>query len=121
MVKRVLVVLLIVRTTSLECDERLCPSAWVLPKQRGDGFCDYSCNNVHCGFDSGVTDMKLFDFTQSDCYAACSQVLCDYWPFLTFCVNLSNFGNGACLEGANVPECGWDVGMCGYCANNCEL
>jgi len=106
----------------LDCDERLCPSAWVTSKQRGDGFCDLSCNTVPCGFDSGMTDLSEFHYTDSNCYTPCSELKCSIVAsYQTPCVLLADFGKGECNKKVDTAECGWDVGLCGYCAHNCEL
>ena len=122
MLARVLLVLSTAQAKLLDCDERLCPLAWVFPKQRGDGYCDLSCNTAPCGFDSEATDLKLFRYTESDCYSLCSLVKCfGATSYPTPCVTLGDFGNGVCKETVATAECGWDVGICGYCAYHCEL
>lgn len=115
-----MLVLAISQAKLLDCDLQLCPPSEVLSKQRGDDYCDLSCNTAPCGFDSGATDSS--SFSESDCYAACSQAMCiGDLPYPIRCVTLANFGNGACIERAATNACGWDVGICGFCAYHCEL
>ena len=103
----------------LDCDERLCPVDWVPSKQRGDDYCDLACNSAPCGFDSGLS--SLVNYVDSDCYLPCSQFMCYEGPYPVPCMNIADFGKGACKKDVAAAECGWDMGMCGYCANNCEL
>ena len=91
-------------TSAPTCSEIFCPLAWVRSTQRGDGFCDLSCNTALCGFDGGQ------NFNQSDCYQACTAT-----ASLT-----ESLGNSECdLDWAS-EVCAWDAGDCGYCAEGCK-
>lgn len=51
---------LLASSLALQCLEMYCPSFAVLPTQRGNLHCDYSCLSPMCAFDS------------SDCQASCA-------------------------------------------------
>lgn len=37
------------------------------------------------------------------------------------CASLPNFGKHLCIEEFSDALSGWDAGLCGYCANHCEM
>ena len=85
--------------TSLLCNSELCPVSWVNSIQRGDGWCDLTCNTLACGLDSNFIDGYGTECNSCACWA--------------------ELGNGICDQKCNNLDCGWDGGDCGVCAEGC--
>ena len=98
--KVVAFLLLIAVGRSFSCVQTGCMSLSVSLMQIGDGVCDLPCMTALCEFDG------------NDCASEC---LC----------RAQLLGNGVCDPGNSSleckgPECGWDLGDCGYCSLGCK-
>lgn len=82
----------------LTCNLQTCPESY-----RGDGLCDVLCMTAACGYDG-------LDQGSSDCLSACQAQGCS---------EALNSETIICHEACNVPECGFDSGVCGLCASKC--
>lgn len=91
--------------TGLGCNSRYCPSSYI-----GDDFCDTSCNNPGCSYDTSTkTGTNKEMLAISPCYAGCIEDCVDQL-----------LGDGTCDSYCNTEECAWDLGDCSYCASGCE-
>ncbi|CAG9330614.1 unnamed protein product [Blepharisma stoltei] len=64
----------------------------------------------YCNYDAAGS-LQAFNFSNSDCFFDC--------VYYNGC-DLNLLGNGICDNACNYAECGWDLGDCGYCNNNCK-
>jgi hypothetical protein len=79
---------------------------------RGDGSCDDVCAAEICNFDSKAVieaEDKLSALKSSDCFFTC----------LESC-SIDQLLNSVCDDDCNIPECGFDGGVCGYCSKGCK-
>ncbi|CAG9331088.1 unnamed protein product [Blepharisma stoltei] len=67
----------------------------------------------YCGFDSGSSWSFGDSFQKSDCYSSCKDIAS------SICLDV--LGNGVCDQYCSIPECGYDLGDCSYCGNECKL
>jgi predicted outer membrane repeat protein len=99
--------LLTLSVGALDCNPLWCPSTWF-----SDAYCDSNldCNIIPCKFDSQteLTKPYYLSFLNSDCLDNC----------LVYC-SMEQLKNDVCDEACNIGECGYDLGVCGYCAKGC--
>ena len=77
-----------------------------------DGTCQTFCMNNMSNFDSSIDSSNLIEvFQGSDCYESCRKTGCSE----------DLLANTQCDDICNVPECGWDLGMCGFCNAGCTI
>jgi predicted outer membrane repeat protein len=106
--------LLTLSVGALDCNPTYCPPNWL-----SDAYCDSdtdsdsdrdSCNIIPCKFDSQteLTSPYYLSFVNSDCLYDC----------LKDC-SMEELENDVCDEACNTKECGYDLGVCGYCAKGC--
>ncbi|CAG9325672.1 unnamed protein product [Blepharisma stoltei] len=78
----------------------------------GDGICDPLCMSAPCNYDSYDMSTLTYKerFSKSDCFGFCVENGC----------NTTELSNGICENNnCNTAECGWELGDCGFCNQNC--
>ena len=83
-----------------------------------------SCHIATCTFDAHFDAGEAVDVTRSDCYGGCSVLFVCFDEVSgdqTDCQLEKVLGNGKCDQEYSIQECAWDMGDCGYCAQNCTV
>jgi hypothetical protein len=103
----------LVLVKAFECNKLTCPTVNLNNRKISLMMCDLSCSIIPCHLDIFIDEFKepLFKtFRSSDCYLDCIDT-CE--P--------SQLTNDECDSACNTAACGYDLGKCGYCAEDCKL
>ncbi|OMJ68621.1 hypothetical protein SteCoe_33871 [Stentor coeruleus] len=88
------------------CSSYICKSY-----EQSDSTCNLLCMTPPCNFDSGetITESWYERFASSGCFSSCLDLGC----------TSEMLKNSICDIECNIQECGFDLGVCGYCASGC--
>jgi hypothetical protein len=98
----------LVLVNAIECNKIKCPTVSL-----SNDKCNLYCNILPCHLDIFVNELQKplsTTFKSSDCYMKCIDT-CE--P--------SQLTNDECDSACNTAACGYDLGKCGYCAEDCKL